>query len=171
MTAPKGEITRILVVDDEKRFLDSHREILVNAGFDCSTASDDQTALECMSEGDISLALIDVAMLGLPEPDLFAEIREKYPWAAVVLVGEDDRRDAAVGHIKKGALDYLVKPIDGSHLVQAVNEALERHKNRMEGISQQQHLEELLVHQSKALENKIQEVKALNRILAGVPNT
>ena len=58
----------------------------------------------------------------------------------------------------------LLKPVDQARLIGSVNEALEKQGEYLETSGHQRHLEELLVHQSKALENKIREVRALNRM-------
>ncbi len=72
--------------------------------------------------------------------------------------------DVAVSQVKGGALDYLVKPVKKAKLIEAVNEALEKQSEFLENSDHQQHLEELLMHQSKALENKVREVRALNKM-------
>ncbi len=161
--------THILVVNDESRLLDSQRGFLERAGFICFTATSAREALDVLSQEEIALAVIDVEMPGISGADLFAAIKEKYPWTGVVLVSDDERRDAAVAQIKAGALDYLVKPVEGSALVLAVRDALERRGSHLERIGDLQHLEELIAHQSKALDNKAQEIRSLTRELESSP--
>ena len=72
-------------------------------------------------------------------------------------------------HLKSGALDYLINPVSKAELVQSVNDAREKQNHYMENYDQQEHREELLLHQSKALENKVRGVKALNRMFAKMP--
>ena len=155
-----------MVVDDEKEPRELAREFLEGSGFVCFTACGGQAALEVFAANQIDLAVVDVTMPDMSGLDLFKVVKEKYPRTAVLLVGVENRMDFAVSRIKDGALDYLVKPVDKVKLLQAVNEALEKHSEYLDNLSHQQHLEELLMYQSKALENKIREAKALSGMFA-----
>lgn len=161
--------TQILVVDDDKELLELYWEVLEEAGFACFTASSGQAALAVFAAEEIDLAVVDVLMPKMSGLDLFAKVKENHPKVAVVLVSEDDRMEIAVAQINGGALDYLVKPVDKAKLIYAVNQALEKQGAYLESRVHQQHLEELLVLQSKALENKIREVEALNQRFACQP--
>ncbi len=163
------ENTRLLVVDDDKELLELYWEVLEEAGFACFTASSGQDALAVFAAEEIDLAVVDALMPNMSGLDLFAKVKENHPKVAVVLVSDEDRMDIAVSQIKEGALDYLVKPVDKSKLIEAVNRALEKQSAYLESCVHQQHLEELLVLQSKALENKIREVEALNQRFACQP--
>lgn len=160
---------QILVVDDDKELLELYREVLEEAGFACFTASSGQAALAVFAAEEIDLAVVDVLMPKMSGLDLFAKVKENHPKVAVVLVSDDDRMDIAVSQIKGGALDYLVKPVEKAKLIYAVNQALERQGAYLESCVHQQHLQELLVLQSKALENKIRQVEALNQRFACRP--
>ena len=168
---PEQEIdTRtILIVDYEKDFREYHRDSLKCAGYTCFTAASAQAASELLAATDIDLAVVDIMMPKMDGLELFQEVKQKYPQTAVLFVSDENRMDIAVSHLREGALDYLMKPLDGPTLVNAVHEALLRHGEYLENSGHQQHLEELLVHQSKALENKVREVKTLNQIVADLP--
>ena len=161
---------QILVVDDEKGLRDLHQENLEEAGFICFTASSGKGALEVLVTEAIDLVVVDVMMPEMSGLELFQQMKEKYRWIAVVFLTAVDQMDVAVSQVKEGALDYLVKPVTKAKLIQAVNEALERQSEYLELSGHQRHLEELLVHQSKALENKVREVRALNRMFLELRN-
>ena len=158
--------THILIVGDETDFLESLREDLEGAGRVCSTAHGRQAALEALAVEQTDLAIVDMMMREMSGFGLFREIKEKYPRTAVLLIGAEDRVDLVVSLIKDGAIDYLVKPVDQAKLINSVKHGLEEQSQNIENLGHQQHLEELLVHQSKALENKIMEVKALSGMFA-----
>ena len=160
-----------MVVDDEKDLRELLQEDLEDAGFVCFTASSGRDALGVLAAEEIDLAVVDVMMPEMSGVDLFTKVKEEYPRVAVLFVSVENRMDVAVSQIKGGALDYLVKPVEKTKLIEAVHEALEKQSAYLENFGHQQHLEELLVHQSKALENKILEVKALNRMFAELPDT
>ena len=168
---PESGITKrqILVVDDEKDLRELLQENLEDAGFVCFTASSGRDALRVFAAEEIDLAVVDIMMPGMSGVDLFTRIKEEYPRVAVLFVSAENRMDVAVSQIKEGALDYLVKPVEKAELIKAVNEAMEKQSAYLENFVHQQHLEELLVHQSKALENKIREVEVLNQKVAGLP--
>jgi DNA-binding NtrC family response regulator len=166
MASPGIKTTHILMVDDETDLLESRREDLESAGRVCFTARGEQEALAVLAAGHIDLAIVDTTMTEMSGIGLFKEIKEKYPWTAVLLTGAEDRVDQAVSLIKDGAIDFLVKPVDRDKFIDAVKDALEMQSQYLENLGHQQHLEELLVHQSKALENKIIEVKALSGMFA-----
>ena len=142
---------QVLIVEDDADPRELHRESLEGAGFICFTACSGQAALEVFAVEQIDLAVVDVMMPEMSGPDLFVAVKAKYPSTAVVLVGGEDGMDVAVSQIKRGALDYLVKPVDEAKLIEAVNEALEKQGEYLDNLGHQQHLEELLVHQSKAV--------------------
>ncbi|NQW24445.1 MAG: response regulator [SAR202 cluster bacterium] len=156
-------------MDDEKGLRDLHQENLEDAGFICFTAAGGQAALDVLSVEAIDLAIVDVMMPEMSGLDLFNRMKELYPWVGVLFVTAVDQMDVAVSQVKGGAHDYLVKPVNRAKLIDSVNESLEKQSEYLEGSNHQKHLEELLVHQSKALENKVREVRALNRMFLELP--
>ena len=155
---------QILIVDDESGLLDLHQESLEEAGFICFTAESGKEALEVLAVEAIDVAVIDIIMPGMSGLELFQQMKEQYPWIAVLFVTAVDQMDVAVSRVKGGASDYLIKPVSKAKLIGAVGEALEKQNEYLENSGHQQHLEELLVHQSRALRNKVREVRALNRM-------
>ncbi|MDA0264422.1 MAG: response regulator [Chloroflexi bacterium] len=164
MTRTGNRHHQILIVDDEQGLRELLQENLEDAGYICFAASNGRTALDIMSAESIDLAIVDVMMPEMSGLELFQLMREKYPWVAVVFVTAVDQMDVAVSQVKNGAMNYLVKPVSKTRLIDAVSEALNQQSEFLENTGHQQHLEELLVHQSKALENKVREVRALNKM-------
>ncbi|MDA1271394.1 MAG: response regulator [Chloroflexi bacterium] len=164
MTRTGNRHHQILIVDDEQGLRELLQENLEDAGYICFAASNGRTALDIMSAESIDLAIVDVMMPEMSGLELFQLMRGKYPWVAVVFVTAVDQMDVAVSQVKNGAMNYLVKPVSKTRLIDAVSEALNQQSEFLENTGHQQHLEELLVHQSKALENKVREVRALNKM-------
>lgn len=155
---------QILVVDDESGLRDLHQENLEDAGFICFTAANGEDALDVLAVEAIDLAVVDIIMPGMSGLELFERMKQNYPWIAVVFVTAVDQMDVAVSRVKGGALDYLIKPVSRAKLIDAVGEALKKQSEFLENSGNRRHLEELLVHQSKALQNKVRELRALNRM-------
>ena len=166
MSSEGNKNQQILIVDDESGLRDLHQENLEDAGFICFTAGNGPEALDILAVEVIDLAVIDIIMPGMSGLELFELMKERYPWVAVLFVTAVDQMDVAVSRVKGGASDYLVKPVSRLKLIGAVTEALEKKAEFLEASGHHQHLEELLVHQSKALANKVREVRALNRMFS-----
>jgi len=118
----------ILVIDDEQHFLDSVRRVLHTAGFrDVELETDPANAIAIFERGDpIDLALIDVSMPGISGIEVLESIMRTSPDTECLMITAVNDAKIAVQCIKKGAYDYLLKPISRDDLVLAVNRALER---------------------------------------------
>jgi len=118
----------ILVIDDEQHFLDSVRRVLNTAGFrDVVLEADPANAIAIFERGDpIDLALIDVSMPGISGIEVLESIMRTSPGTECLMITAVNDAKVAVQCIKKGAYDYLLKPISRDDLVLAVNRALER---------------------------------------------
>jgi len=118
----------ILVIDDEQDFLDSARRGLFTSGFkDVRLESDPRKAAARFEQGEaIDIALIDITMPEMDGVALLEVIKKTSPNTECVMVTAVNEARVAVECLKKGAYDYLVKPISRDDLVLAINRALER---------------------------------------------
>lgn len=126
-------LCRILLVDDEQDFLQSLERGLLISGFRNIRAESDPTkAAALMEQGEpVDIALIDYTMPGMTGLELLDTIKSCSPTTECIMVTAIDEASLAVSCIKKGAFDYLVKPLDMEELLVVVLKALER-KNLME---------------------------------------
>lgn len=101
----------ILIVDDslDNRLL--YTKGLEGRGYVCHTDSSGGAALEVLSREPVDIALIDIMMPGMTGSSLFQHVNELHPEVAVIFLKAVDDLNIAVDHIKKGAYDYLVKPV------------------------------------------------------------
>lgn len=118
----------ILVIDDEQSFLDSVRRGLITSGFEnVQLESDPGEAVALFKKGEaFDIALIDIAMPGTSGVELLESIKAISPATECIMVTAVDDARIAVECLKKGAYDYLVKPISKDNLASAINRALER---------------------------------------------
>jgi len=118
----------IIVIDDEQHFLDSVWRALNTAGFrDVELETDPAHAIATFERGAaIDLALIDVSMPGISGIEVLESILKTSPDTQCLMITAVNDASIAVRCIKKGAYDYLLKPISRDDLVLAVNRALER---------------------------------------------
>jgi len=120
----------ILVVDDEQDFLDSVRRGLISSGLrNVKLENDPRRAVALVEKGEpIDLALIDVIMPGMDGVEVLERIRKSNPETECLMVTAVNEAQKAVECLKKGAYDYLVKPISRDDLVAAVKRGLEKKK-------------------------------------------
>ena len=118
----------IIVVDDERDFLESIRRGLITSGFNnLKTETDPRKVSNLFNNGDIfDIALIDITMPGMDGIELLEVIRRCSPRTECIMVTAVDEAKIAVQSLRKGAYDYLVKPISKEDLVFSLERAIER---------------------------------------------
>ncbi|MDH3391174.1 MAG: sigma-54 dependent transcriptional regulator [Desulfobulbaceae bacterium] len=119
----------ILAVDDEQDFLDSIKRAVVAAGFQPPVLeTNPETAASFFDEESITIdvAFLDITMPGMNGEELLEVIRSKSPDTECIMLTAINDASTAVRCLKKGAYDYLVKPISPDDLIRALNRALER---------------------------------------------
>jgi len=118
----------IIVIDDEPDFLESMKRGLVSAGLkNLTLESSSLHAASLIDEGaGYDLALIDVTMPDMNGIALLEHIKSKSPETECIMVTAVNEARVAVTCLKKGAYDYLTKPISRDDLLGAVKRALER---------------------------------------------
>jgi DNA-binding response OmpR family regulator len=117
--------TKILVVDDEPRYLHLLEANLLTEGYEVSTAVDGEQALEVFSANPTELILLDVM---LPHMDGFSvcqRIREFSTVPVIMLTAKGEEQDRVKG-LDVGADDYLVKPFSVMELLARVRAVLRR---------------------------------------------
>jgi DNA-binding NtrC family response regulator len=121
---------RIIAVDDELDFLQSIRRGLITSGFrNVTTEMNPEKAATLFEQGkDFDLALIDITMPGLDGFDLLQTIKTTSPRTECIMITATDQAQIAVKCLRKGAYDYLVKPVSKEDLISSINRALERKK-------------------------------------------
>jgi len=118
----------IIIIDDEQDFLDSVKRGLITSGI--KTVHTETNAIEVASafkKGEaFDIALIDINMPGLNGVELLEVIKNTSPATECIMVTALDEATTAVSCLKKGAYDYLVKPVSKENILYTINRALER---------------------------------------------
>ncbi len=118
----------ILVVDDEQ----VHRYMLCTMfkewGYNCIEADDGDTAVSVIERRDFDAVLMDVKMARMSGLEAFARISELKPALPVIIMTAYSSVDDAVDLIKRGAHDYLTKPLDFERLKLTLMRALDHHR-------------------------------------------
>ncbi|MCH7794842.1 MAG: response regulator, partial [Proteobacteria bacterium] len=124
---------RILLVDDDRDFLSSLRDLLDLEGYEVATASDPEGARRIAAEFRPDIALLDVKLGAANGIDLIPMLKERLPGISCVVMTAYAATENAVEAMRNGADDYLNKPIDPANLMRALNrcrqhQRLEREK-------------------------------------------
>jgi DNA-binding NtrC family response regulator len=133
---------RILIVDDEANARSALSEILHQDGYTTETAADGFKALGKLSEFTPDIVLTDLKMPGLDGVGLMEKARELVPGAVFVVMTAFGTIDSAVDAIKRGAENYLTKPLDFDVLSVVVERAMDKAKLLKENLKLRQRLRE-----------------------------
>lgn len=120
----------LLLVDDEKVFLDIMAQRLKRRGFTVTTADDGATALRHLQAGVIDVVVLDVAMPGMSGIETLQAIKKQQPLIEVVMLTGQATVATAVEAIRQGAFNYLKKPCEIEDLLAQINNALLRRRER-----------------------------------------
>jgi len=116
----------VLLVDDEPRILKSFAIMLRSAGIDNIRAeSDARRVLPALARGEAAVVVLDLSMPHLSGVDLLGEIGVEFPQVPVIIVTARGELDVAVECMRKGAFDYLVKPVEMDRFESSVKRALD----------------------------------------------
>ena len=116
----------ILIVDDEKGQRDILNLILKKEGYDIVDVPGVREALEQLGKREFDLILTDLQMPGLSGLDLLEKVLADDPQQCVILMTAHGSVDSAVEAMRKGAFDYLEKPLERDNLVLTLLRAFER---------------------------------------------
>lgn len=119
---------RVLVVDDEKRMVESLSGYLKLEGIECATASDGSEAVRLVEESFFDAVVTDLRMPGMDGLAFLRWAKEEGPALPVIVISAHGEVKDAVEAMKLGAYDYLVKPFDPDELVLRLRKAVSERK-------------------------------------------
>ena len=126
---------KLLLVDDEKPFLDTITKRLEKRELNVSAVYSGQEALkELENNKSIEVIILDVKMPGMDGIETLGEIKKRFPLVEVIMLTGHATVETAIDGMKVGAFDYLMKPCDIDALVTKVNEAVEKKRKHDEKI-------------------------------------
>ena len=124
----KKEKLKILLVDDEKEFVESLSERLELRNLEADIAYDGEQALDALKEGKHDLMVLDLRMPGIDGIEVLRQAKKRNPDVqVVVLTGHGTEKDEKQAK-KLGAFAFLKKPTDIDQLVGTLNKAWKRLK-------------------------------------------
>ena len=128
------EKMKILLVDDEERFLTTTQKLLTKKGVDVVTAASGTEALEVLKGRHIHVVILDVKMPGMDGNETLKQIKTRFPLVEVIMLTGHATVESAIDGLKSGATDYLMKPTDINELIKKATEAFEKRQRLEEKI-------------------------------------
>jgi two-component system, OmpR family, response regulator CpxR len=125
---------RVMLVDDEKEFVDVLAERLEARDFELVKAYGGDEALANLREHDIDVTVLDVLMPGKDGVETLKEMKLVKPLVEVIMLTGNATVETAVEGMKKGAFDYLMKPTETKDLVEKIVRAYKRKAEQEERI-------------------------------------
>lgn len=145
---------KILIVDDEAIQRDIVRDILEDQGCDVAAVGNGAEALDYLKTTPVDVMLSDLRMPGMDGVELLQHAKAFDPEIVVVMITAYGSFESAVDAVKKGAYDYLAKPLDKGQLTLVVERALGRKR---------------LADENRALRSQLQERYEFHNIIGHSP--
>lgn len=119
---------KILIVDDERAIRNSLKEILLDEGYQADVAEDGPSALEAAAKERYDVIFCDIKMPGMEGTEVLEKLVEEGIDSAVVMISGHGDIQTAVECIKKGAFDFIQKPLDLNRILITIKNATDRVK-------------------------------------------
>ncbi len=131
----------VIIVDDEENFLLSAGFTLSSNGINNVIQCQNSTkVMGILKEKTVSVIALDMTMPEMSGWDLLPLIVKDFPDVPVIVITAVNEVETAVECMKAGAFDYIVKPVDDSRLVTAIQRALELREVMAENVKLKQYL-------------------------------
>ena len=117
---------KILIVDDERAIRNSLKEILGDEGYDVDVAEDGPSALAKVDKEKFDVIFCDIKMPGMDGTEVLEKIVADGVDSAVVMISGHGDIETAVECIKKGAFDFIQKPLDLNRILITIKNATDK---------------------------------------------
>ena len=153
---------RILIVDDEVEITEILADLL-SEEYECTRAGSAEEALSRLHEGEFQLVISDITMPGMSGLDMIPHVKEFSPDTVVVMISGMQTVESAIGALRLGAFDYLMKPFDLRQVEAVVKRALEHHDLVVAKQRYENHLEELVEQRTAELDRALNSLEGAYR--------
>ena len=117
---------KILIIDDERSIRNSLKEILADEGYEVDVAEDGAQGCAMVDKEKYSVVFCDIKMPGMDGVEVLDKMVEMGVDAAIVMISGHGDINTAVECIKKGAFDYIPKPLDLNRILITIKNATEK---------------------------------------------
>jgi len=128
-------IAKVMLVDDEKPFVDTMVKRLNKREVEIVPAYNGQEALEKLAQDNtIEVVILDIKMPVMDGMEALGKIKSSHPLVEVIMLTGHGTVETGIEGMKKGAFDYLMKPCNTDELVEKVLEAAAKKRHHEEKI-------------------------------------
>lgn len=124
MMTVENDSAVVLIADDDDLVLKTLNVLITSLGHRCLLATDGLEALEILSVNQCDLIITDILMPNMGGLELLDYVREQYPQIDIIIAAGYGERTTYAEVIKKGAIDFIKKPLDQEELEAKLNRAL-----------------------------------------------
>src|SRR6056297_1867373 len=119
-------MAKILVIDDERSIRNTLKDILEYEKYEVDLAEDGKKGIDKVKQGEYDIVLCDIKMPGLDGIEVLEQIHSLASDTPVVMISGHGNIDTAVESIKKGAYDFIEKPLDLNRLLITIRNAMDK---------------------------------------------
>ena len=157
---------RLLIVEDEETLSESLQRVLSKDGYEVDAVNSAEAALKKLEEAAYDLVITDITLPGVDGIELLRRVREKFSDQIVIIMTAYASIETAVGALRGGAYDYVIKPIIHEEIKRIVRNALRERSLMAENVILRKQIEERydfekIVGESKGITSVIEEVKKI----------
>jgi DNA-binding response OmpR family regulator len=122
---------RILIIDDEATLRQTLARILQRAGFEATTVASGKEGLSMVAEQTFDLVYLDIRMPDMSGLDVLKTIHAEFPELPVILFTAQPDLHSAVEALRRGAIDYLMKPLKPQMIIDRTSVVLTDQKKKI----------------------------------------
>ena len=159
---PTTASPRILIVDDEVEITEILADLLSD-DYQCLKAASAEQALDLLAQNQFQLVISDITMPGMSGLDMIPHVKQLSPETVVVMISGMQTVESAIGALRLGAFDYLMKPFDLRQVEAVVKRALEHHDLVVAKQRYENHLEELVEQRTAELDRALNSLEGAYR--------
>lgn len=149
---------RILIVDDDESVRDVISVLLREEGYHCDTASGAEMALDMAEREDTPLVISDMKMPGKDGLWLLENFRDKHPDTSIIMLTGYGDTESAVDCLRRGAVDYLLKPPKLTDLIRSIERALAKRRIELARKKYQKKLERKVRDRTTELRKALKDI-------------
>ena len=117
---------KLLIIDDERSIRNSLKEILSDEGYDVDVAEDGSAGCEMAEKEKYNVIFCDIKMPGMDGVEVLDRLHNDGVDSAIIMISGHGDIDTAVECIKKGAFDFIQKPLDLNRILITIKNATEK---------------------------------------------
>jgi len=157
---------RILIVEDEPTLRESLKRVFLREAYEVETAAQAEAALQHFEEGAYDLIISDILLPGMDGIEFLQSVKKQAPDQIVIIMTAYASIETAVGALRAGAHDYILKPIIHDEIKRIVRIALNERSLRAENLLLKKQIGERydfenILGQSSAIQALIDQVKKI----------